>query len=130
MKNYISFEIAKQLKSIGFNEPCDIEKELRYPCPTKDEIVDWFIEKHGLLILIDYGYCDAGIDNQVEKFYYGVSVVEIGMLDDHGDILTHNDNGMYETRKDAIGRGIDMCIGMVFERMAKESILPTTIFHS
>ena len=135
METYVKFDIAKQLVSIGFSEPVhmlyDEGKKYQFlcskvhesplpdtiPCPTQQQVVEWFIEKHGLLILVDYDYYLND-----KKFHYGCSVVETGELDPDEEyaVLRHDDNSLFDNRSDAINRGIDMCIGLVFQRMAEK----------
>lgn len=62
-------EAAKDLKALGFDEPCfgrwirgefaDYKCESQHPhpetalAPTHQEAVDWFREKHGLFVFVD-----------------------------------------------------------------------------
>lgn len=140
-ESYVPYEAAKQMKALGFSELCHTTYDTttldrdwqvhtgqhvllsnKISCPTQEQAIDWFIEKHGLLILVDYDYY---MDDK--KFHYGCSVVETGELDPNEDfsVLRHNDNTLFDNRRDAIDRGIDMCIGLVLHRMSKKSsILP------
>lgn len=138
---YVNVDIARQLRSIGFNEACHMvwnidtgEQELLVKpmtreqlvestllCPTKQQVIDWFIEKHGLFIQIEY----ERLDEQESGFFCTIKKIE--EVDENGEVVSRVDNTLYDSRTAAIDRGIDMCIGIVFEHMAEISTLPATL---
>lgn len=72
-KDWIPFELALELKQLGFDESCSIFY-IWLPAPTFSQAFRWFRDKHNLFGCIDLQSCEPAhwyirIDNIIENDY-------------------------------------------------------------
>lgn len=132
-------ETSKQLKEIGFDEPCCLiwntvnmtyeifehtcQKELAHEmisCPTHHQVLDWMFRTHDLYIQIEYNN-RFGSD---KKF-------SCKIIDTNGNITNrysvHTYDTLFESYPEAVEFGIKCCIDFVLARVCRVVFRPDSL---
>lgn len=126
-EEYVTYEQAKTLKKLGFNEICEycyvkLESCLfedlgsfinsylednKFACPMLDQVVNWMRNKHHLHIIVDYHIIPKQGWFRV-LWYFRVSRI--------AGLYLGNDNKYYDTYEEALSKSIYKCLEIINDK--------------
>jgi hypothetical protein len=114
--NFVPYQIALDMKSIGFNEPCMSSKDMNngqglIQIPLYQQAFRWFREKHGWLQII----IGEGLNGNLIRSGdgYGYSILEEGWINFYDSL---DESVIYETYEEAELACLKKLIKIVNER--------------